>query len=881
MDLKNRATDKTPSRLSNGRSSCSSCISVSRTRTRSVSTSSSKQALSNKMKRNKRDGTPDKMVSPNNSQSQMEEDQILPSKQIINGEDIQALAIDLSQLQKLRAPRPPSGDKAKTEATRKVIVRKMKSKMELDAPKMKTMTIAKPATPNAPLMADDYSGCSGPRFDTTGKIIPHSILGTVDDFKYEAMIRGHMKSPDNLEAPSRPQTPKVKFEKPQKVTTPRDAFLNENNALRNWQMKMLERKRTQGYISKLLQRPADTLVMNQAKEYRETQEQRYQLDRAIPAVQYGKGYRVGSEFWKQQERIGDDLSGIHMTLTQTERGYPPPVEHIGHPDTVQKEMGVQLEGVRSSTPVNYPWKKSTYFKDWKNKLRDVMIDLDEFKPDIDNLQVIGRSKSTLMAEREDQELLKEGSLPATLPENQENIDPLAGQPDLEEQFIGPSLQFNGFKARWAGDSHSMKGQLACSARVTFEAFSGVRNTSHLYLVNDGTTTIYYNWKKIPKVNPFEGCATPKIQRFYFNTSSGVLLPGDSLKFPFVFKSPNAGIFTEKWHLETKPTVCNGADLEVILRGVALQEDKNKKARNELERELLHKQAEANVRMIVDELVAGVRTPDRARSPVDAYITDEEVFERQNLGMHFSNDVVNQLKQVYLEQFPEEEREGVSWDLSVSNMKKELLALEDEDLREELLNKMNMAVTSLYFPPFTPAQTKMYKVGYNLISETIDKMVTNAMILRNMLGMAEKEETMPETDQILAANENLRGIGEKKKKKDNKEEEKKDGKKDNKKAKGKDKEDKDKDRPKSKNKGKSRMASSPTPTRERKPPQAKAPAIPKDMSPVSCGDPVLDAKFRSKLYVQMYGFLGDMMEKMVGMFEDIKMEEDQIILNALS
>ncbi|XP_071943244.1 MYCBP-associated protein-like isoform X2 [Antedon mediterranea] len=832
-----------------------------------------------KMRRGKRDGTPDKMVSPNNSQSQTEEDQSLQSKQVINGEDIQALAIDLSHLQKVRAPRPPSGDKAKTEVTRKVIVKKIKSKMELDALKTKTITVAKPAPPGVPLMVDDYSGCSGLRFDVNGQIIPHSILGTIDDFKYEAMIRGHMTSPHNLEPPDRPQTPKVKFEKPEKEVTPRDAFLNENNALRNWQMKMLERKKTQGYISKLLLKPADTLVMNQAKDYRETQEERYRLDRAIPAVQYGKGYRVGSEFWKQQERVGDELSGIHMTLTQTERGYPPPVEHIGHPDVIKQEIGVQLEGVRSSTPVNYPWKKSSYFKDWKNTLRDVDIDLDEFKPDLANLQVIGRNNSMLMAENEYRESLQESSLPEYIPENEENIDPLAGQPDIEQPFIGPSLQFNDFTARWGGDSHSMKGKLANSARVTFEAFAGVRNTSHLYLVNDGTTTIYYNWKKIPKINPFEGCATPKTQRFYFNTSSGVLLPGDSLKFPFVFKSPNSGIFTEKWHLETKPVVCNGADLEVVLRGVALKEDKNKKARNELEMELLHKQAVANIRMIVDEIIAGVRTPDRARSPVDAYITDEEVFERQNPGMHFSNDVINQLKEVYLEQFPEEEKEGVSWDLSVSNMKKELMALEDEDLREELLNKMNMAVSSLYFPPFTPAQSKMYTVGYNVLSEVMDKMVTHAMILRNMLGMPEKEETMPETDQILAANENLRGLGEKKKKKDNKEEDKKDGKKDNKKGKGKEKE--DKERPKSKNKAKSRMAASPTPTREKKTTVIKAPPLPKDMNPVSCGDPVLDTKFRSKLYIQVYGLLGDMMENMVGMFEDIKMEEDQIIMNALS
>lgn len=32
--------------------------------------------------------------------------------------------------------------------------------------------------------------------------------------------------------------------------------------------------------------------------------------------------RVGSEFWKQHESFGDDLTGIKMTLTKTEQGNP-------------------------------------------------------------------------------------------------------------------------------------------------------------------------------------------------------------------------------------------------------------------------------------------------------------------------------------------------------------------------------------------------------------------------------------------------------------------------------------------------------------------------------------------------------------------------------
>ena len=52
------------------------------------------------------------------------------------------------------------------------------------------VSIAKPAPPDAPLKDIDYSGAAGPRYDDVGRIIPHSILGTVDDYKTMARLDG-------------------------------------------------------------------------------------------------------------------------------------------------------------------------------------------------------------------------------------------------------------------------------------------------------------------------------------------------------------------------------------------------------------------------------------------------------------------------------------------------------------------------------------------------------------------------------------------------------------------------------------------------------------------------------------------------------------------
>ena len=88
-------------------------------------------------------------------------------------------------------------------------------------------------------------------------------------------------------------------------------------------------------------------------------------------------------------------------------------------------------------------------------------------------------------------------------------------------------------------------------------------------------------QKRPRDNPFD-LAQSSLQRFYFNNSSGVILPGETMRFPFVFKSPNAGVFQEQWQFETRPVVCGGAALIVTLRGIAFAEDKFREQRIKLE-----------------------------------------------------------------------------------------------------------------------------------------------------------------------------------------------------------------------------------------------------------------------------------------------------------
>ncbi|GFS04279.1 MYCBP-associated protein-like isoform X4 [Elysia marginata] len=528
------------------------------------------------------------------------------------------------------APRPPSTEK-KMGTTRQVAVQKTKKQPDMGKPKSRMVSVAKPAPPDAPVKPLQFSGIAGPKYDENGEVITHSLLGTYEDFHREATRRGDIMAnlPTPREEHGRADTPTVKYEKSkrqQKAKLSRD----DNNALANWQHRMLERKRQQGYIS---------------NNFRKVQEQRYLVDRAIPGVDYGKGYRVGSEFWHQQEQFGDDLTGL--------QGYPAPVEHVGLPAVVKEEKGCEWLG-KNNPHVNYPWHKSPFLEQRKKQLQPFMDEMDPWKPDFEGLQIIGSNQpyqgdvKTKVAEGEGDDLEYDAYLDEL--SGEKRAQPFDGEEEDEVKeegsesksilaqtegekapVFGPSLLFGGQPARWTGDSFSYKNEVGIEARVTFEAFTGDRVTSFLELVNDGTTSIYYDWKKMSKENPFE-LVQKQIQRVYFNNASGVILPGETLRFPFVFKSPNAGVFSEQWNLETRPVVCGGAALLVTLRGVAIQEDKFKDQRERLEKELVQRQAQQVVGQILFEMVSGIRTPERCRSPVDAYVTEEEIFRRNNPGV---------------------------------------------------------------------------------------------------------------------------------------------------------------------------------------------------------------------------------------------------------
>ncbi|KFQ69756.1 MYCBP-associated protein, partial [Phaethon lepturus] len=500
--------------------------------------------------------------------------------------------------------------------------------------------VAYPAFPKAPREPLSFSGPG--LFDGCEEILPHHILGSLQEFKVEALARGNTQVADFIEASHQDVTAVALKEEHggEKKKKVHQTPLAEHKALQNWHRNMAIRKKQEKYLGEILQRPENELLMSISEDYRQIQEERDLIDRSLPALLPGKGYRRGSEFWSQPEHIGDELTGLTMTLTQRERGYPEPVTHVGKPHTVHMETGLKPP---KRIPFHLTWDKSLFLKHRRQELKSVLEELNFCKPDLDGLEVIGKGQPFTSVSAE--------PFPrSTTSEESETLsDASRDYPDVvPEAVLGPSLNFCGQPARWINCITSCRDEIGIAARLTFETLAGEKAESSLMVSNDGTAAIWYNWMRLPQQIPSRETKGKRMQCFYFDARPGVILPGETREFFFLFKSRRAGIFSESWGFRTHPLLLGGALLQVTLWGIAVYEDKLADLREKLESNLAAREGATIVEESLKELLVRIWTPERPPSPVDAYVTEEELFHRKNPELHYQHQVVKQLHELWRE-----------------------------------------------------------------------------------------------------------------------------------------------------------------------------------------------------------------------------------------
>ncbi|XP_046857435.1 MYCBP-associated protein-like [Xenia sp. Carnegie-2017] len=693
----------------------------------------------------KGDQTPDKITTP--VPLSMVEDLNCNEalNNVLSGEDIESLAVNMTELLKHRPSKPSKVERS----TRQVRVKKtikLKNDEHTDKKTWRIVNVGYRKNLDDPeFHSYEKIGNKDPYLDNEEPFYEHHILGSLLDFKEQSTKHHNAK---RLPTPHHVKTFSSMPESNGKTTkTGKPHFhrfnMNQSNALVNWEKQIAERRKQQASLAKLLKTTPEMLGMNQNEGYRRTQEERYLIERTIPSKDYGKGYRTGSEFWRQSEQIGDDKTGIHMTLTQTERGYPSVVEHVGKPLSVRAEMGMNWPNTESyrSMMVHSPWKKSSYLCQRKNELKDAIDEICPHKPYLQELEVVGQSldnevKVNSNVVEDPYSRMETFSAKQEETKNDINTDPLSMHPDVYPQPVfGPSLMIAGRSAKWNGSTNNRLGEIGVSCRVLLEAQVNERVISTLDLHNNGTAVVYYSWKHVPMNNNLGTNLAGKQQRFYFDKNSGVILPGDKLSYPFIFKSTNPGMFSQQWFLETQPILNGGAAISVLLKGLALQDDLNAEKRAEIERILGRRQAKQIVESILKEILGNIRSPERSVSPVDAYITEEDIFARRNQEISYDEETVQSLKLLYNEIESEKD-----WDLNLTSLRQLITSKEfdEKETLDEYLRRLNDYVKKLAFPSRVPIKEEMYSTCYFMLCEMIDDLVIKSDMMRTSMGLPMKD-----------------------------------------------------------------------------------------------------------------------------------------------
>ncbi|XP_029005060.1 MYCBP-associated protein isoform X2 [Betta splendens] len=611
--------------------------------------------------------------------------------------------------------------------------------------------------------------CPGIRFDDQGMIVPHSILGDLEDFRKFLEAKGETELLKRI--PASQTNPEKAFEAAVRNHTERvmrgvpSAHRNtQSNALHHWHTHMGQRRRQQAHLSDRLNRPVENLLMNQDIHFRETQEQKEFLSQAMPDIHSGYGYRVGSEFWSLPQRYGDDISGITATLTQTEQGRRGPVTHVGQPRSIRQESGIM-----SAESTTFPhWNWSDHLLQQCQELQHT----DMKKPDISGLEVIGCGRP-LAAVTVGPSPVVETQTEEHSEMKKENLDNLAQADDAVSDTLNiPVLRFCGQLASWTGSSSSNQKEVGISTTINFEVVTGKIASAHLELQNVGSTAIFYSWQQIHIPSSFPHLQLQSRRKencFYFNTSPNVILPGATRHVEFLFKSELAGVKTELWQLNTHPVLLQGAAMQVKLKGYALHQDRTADQRLHLQMMLEKKVTQKMCRSIMYEMLQGVQTPERPSSPAELYITEEEEFARKNPKWQYCDKAVGQLKTLWLEVNP-----GHTWDLSVDTLLQAILSLplqqsaQDTIIREQGLSRLNSLLLQLCEPSHMKHNHRTPEILLNqLWRDLLDAMADEATQLRRLLGLPVNETWIDKKDETLDSDADVADVRNKDEKRDKK------------------------------------------------------------------------------------------------------------------
>eukprot|EP01105_Mastigella_eilhardi_P008149 TRINITY_DN199_c0_g1_i7.p1 TRINITY_DN199_c0_g1~~TRINITY_DN199_c0_g1_i7.p1 ORF type:complete len:1183 (+),score=296.95 TRINITY_DN199_c0_g1_i7:31-3549(+) len=325
-----------------------------------------------------------------------------------------------------------------------------------------------------------------------------------------------------------------------------------------------------------------------------------------------------------------------------------------------------------------------------------------------------------------------------------------------------------------------------TTRVCLEAAVGAAASGTVTCRNIGSTSLYYAWHRqgksqtivaavhraanqlaeagsgaepstvedhYAKTNDADPVATSveeeSFSRFYFNDLEGVILPGDSKTFTFMFKSPTHGIYSVSWEFETTPKLAEGA-VTVTVKGVALDEDLNEEARNAIEQQLHEQQTLHVVQDIVDDMIGTCMKPKPVPPPPQPSYRD-----LKSKFMAANRDITAFFSMHRLQSFTKfAERvtnTGVpTWDMSHGTLEQAIDKLENDVSKARFQEEYTRLIDDSSIPDYPATNHFLYSVGYATMVGLCEKIPAVGAAARAEVGLPPLPSFSFPTDAPLAA-----------------------------------------------------------------------------------------------------------------------------------
>lgn len=462
------------------------------------------------------------------------------------------------------------------------------------------MSVARPLTAaeavEAEIVLDE--GTYGLRYDKQGRVLEHSILGSIQDFEDMAGELFNAKLSSSSEKETVDERNIITIEDRIEDEKHANAFARWNQTAKVWNAQ-------QTHIAETIGANKDNLAMHQHEKHRKKLEDAELIERSIPILQYDTGGLLGAEFW----RLPEYKHTLPLTLTKTEQGQYTDVEVIGRPAAVLEELHRPLLLPRPPTALS----RTDYYQQRHKQLGDIKAEFVRKDPDFLGLQVIGTSISKLSSTivPDNTGLSVQNTTIRDISELE--IEHVTRQPISPKPRTVPA-----FAVSWEKETRPSSNEI----RLNLVGSCQVKSSTFVTLHNPGGTAIFYAWELIRQPNELN-TKIDRTSRFFFSRTSGSILPGETKRVPVTFLSPNAGIYTESWRILTTPRINTPV---VTLVGSCHADDTYKSEREKIEAQLEHNSIVPAIRKFVEALIESIEPTPNALLSSEARTIEQQFLE---------------------------------------------------------------------------------------------------------------------------------------------------------------------------------------------------------------------------------------------------------------